>query len=211
MCITCNNLGKDDRQEKVISRAWPYQKPMGRVIEYLDSHEVRAILEAPYQSDIRSRLILRFLASTGVRVTEMLNVSWRDITLTPGQESVTIETLKKRKNRHQRAIPLDDPVLIQLLQKCRPENPDLEEKLFDLSRQSVTAMVKRYARRAGVEKNAYSHIFRHSFAISRLKSGLDIRTLQKLLGHGQITETEKYLQVTDYDIREATKKCPLGW
>lgn len=191
-----------------------------RTIEYLDSLEVKALLDSPYKTNLRDRLILRFLASTGVRVTEMLNVTWKEVSLTLGQEQIRIYTLKKRKKdkegnwvprKEVRAIPLIDSTLIDMLRRYRPDDYEPEGEPFDLSRQAVTAMVKRYAARAGIVKNAYSHILRHSFAVSCLKLGVDLRTLQRLLGHSNINQTAKYLLITTVDIQEKMKELGSEW
>ena len=143
------------------------------------------------------------------KVSEMLSICWKDVSMTPGQENVRVKTLK-RKN-HWREIPLDDPALLTLLKDYRAAEVDPNEHVFSLNRQQVTNMVKQYAKRAGLETNAYAHILRHTFAVERLKQGLDLRSLQRLLGHAKLESTALYLELTNLDIREAVERAPLRW
>lgn len=178
-----------------------------RELEYLTADKVRALLEAPYQTAIRDRIILRILASTGCRVSELIGIRWADVNLLPGQEGIRFFG----KGGKVREVPLDDPTLISLLDRYRPEGVGLDEPLFELTRQSVTQLVKRYAARAGIQETVYAHILRHSYAVQRLKAGLDLRSLQKLLGHARISTTERYLQLTNVDIRSQMKEARLEW
>jgi len=192
----------------VVQETTQSPKERKRETEYLTAEKVRALLDCPFQTNIRDRLILRLLASTGARVTELINLTWRDVSTFPNQEYVRYYG-KRGKIRE---VPIDDLKLVNLLQKYRGDlEPNIDEPLFDLTRQGITAMVKRYAQRAGIQETAYSHILRHSYAVGRLKAGMDLRTLQRLLGHARIDTTEKYLKITNIDIRDRVKEARLEW
>ena len=73
------------------------------------------------------------------------------------------------------------------------------------------AMVKRYGKRCGLEKDVHPHMLRHTFAVHCLKSGMNLRTVQKLLGHEHLTTTQIYLDVTGQDVADDFYAHPLPY
>jgi len=188
----------------------PKTRPTPRVKEYLQAEDVRKLLSTPYPANVRDRLVLRFLASTGCRVTEMLRVRWRDVNLTRKEESVRIITLKQ-KQHVAREVLIDDEELVVLLRTYREEVEDEDQLIFQITRQAVTAMVKRYALLAQVGKNSYAHILRHTYIVQRLKEGVDLRTIQRQVGHARLETTAVYLNLINTDLRDQLERGRLPW
>ncbi|MCA9363789.1 tyrosine-type recombinase/integrase, partial [Candidatus Kaiserbacteria bacterium] len=162
------------------------------------------------------RAILELLFSTGLRVSELCNLSVEDIDLSRDEFSVrgkgdkvrvvfisdmarkaVAEYLKTRKD-------MDDALFIQYgknASRTQKENKDLR-----LTPRSVQRIIKRYATIAGITRKVTPHVIRHSFATDLLSNGADLRSVQALLGHANIATTQVYTHVTDKHLRDIHKK-----
>jgi integrase/recombinase XerD len=149
----------------------------------------------------RERAILELLYSGGLRVSELTRVNLSDVNLHEGHLRMV------GKDSKERIIPLSETAIhaievylnqIRPTQKCRPH----ERALFlnyagrRLSRQCIWKMVKEAAKSAGVDHDITPHTLRHSFAIHLLEKGVDIRSIQELLGHADISTTQIYANVS---------------
>jgi len=85
------------------------------------------------------------------------------------------------------------------------QNPE-ERPIFPFSSVWIWKLVKKYARMSGLPDTMHPHTLRHSFAIHLVRSGLDLRWVQQLLGHGNLNTTQVYLQFKDQDLREGYNK-----
>ncbi len=169
--------------------------------------EVESIIQAPNRetdAGIRNAAILECLYATGMRVSELTNVEQNNLFFEIGFIRVT------GKGNKERLIPVGEVAqlaiehYIELVRhKFKSEkNPQkAKNKLFlsrrgsPLSRMSIWNIVNDAARRAGIEKNVYPHIFRHSFATHLLEGGADLRAVQEMLGHSSIITTEIYTHI----------------
>ncbi len=181
---------------------------MGKKLpKYLKEEEVRKLLNAPDRSKIRDRLILRILYRCGLRVSELTSLRIEDIDFDEG-----MITVRGGKGGKDRVVPIDDETLdlIQLYKRDAEEGIlILSQRGNSLSTRQVERLVKKYAEKAGINKNVYPHMLRHSFAVHCLKSGMNLRSVQKMLGHSSLTTTQVYLDLTGKDVKRDYEEHPL--
>jgi len=181
---------------------------MGRKLpKYLKEDKVRRLLNAPNRDKLRDRIILRILYRCGLRVSELTSLKIRDINFSEG-----MITVRGGKGDKDRIVPIDDDTLdlIQIYIKDREEGVlILSQRDEPISTRQVERIVKKYAKKADIKKNVYPHMLRHSFAVHSLKSGMNLRSVQKILGHSSLTTTQIYLDLTGEDLKEDYEKHPL--
>ncbi len=163
----------------------------------------KIILKANFKSKqgIRDRAILEVLYGTGMRVSEAVNLKLRDINFEVG-------FLKcKGKGQKERIVPFGgkaQTAIRQYLKKARPDfilkKRDVPEIFLSrlgrpISRVSIWKMIKTYTRKANIKKNITPHTLRHSFATHMLEGGADLRIVQELLGHADISTTQIYTHI----------------
>ena len=173
--------------------------------------DIAKLLAAPdmEKSDrgIRDKALLELLYATGMRATEVVSLDVNDINLA----SSTVRCLGK--GAKERIIPIYPgaaKALEEYLEKGRQaliKNPE-EKALFvnhrgeRLTRQGLWLIIKRYAKQVGISELVTPHTLRHSFATHMLDGGADLRNVQKLLGHANISTTQVYTQVSNKHLRE---------
>jgi site-specific recombinase XerD len=190
-------------------------------LTFLEITEVENLLRAPEKFPnqnplitLRDKAILETLFSTGLRVSELINLDRRQVNLERGEfmirgkgdkerivflsdsaKDAVSEYTKKRKDSYQ-------PLFIHV--------GGVQDKYEDgeymrLTARSVQRMIKKYAKMVGIIKEVTPHILRHSFATDLLINGADIRSVQSMLGHSSITTTQIYTHITDKQLREVHK------
>jgi integrase/recombinase XerD len=169
------------------------------ITDYLEREQVDAILEAAHIANHRDYLIIRVLWRTGVRVNELVNIRPGDIEWNNQVINVT-----KAKRGKQRRVLLDKDTLKMLSDYVLALNTPEDRPIFNLTTRQIENIVKKYGNTIGV--NVHPHMLRHSFAIHLVRSGMDLRRLQLLLGHSSLNMTQIYLQFKDDDIREVYQK-----
>ena len=163
----------------------------------LDADRMARLLDIPGGGAIidRDRAILELLYSSGLRLSELTGLDCGDV---DPQDATVRVTGKGNKDR---IVPVGRMALAALAKwhRSRPELAAAGEKaLFvsnrggRLSARSVQARVKHWARRQGIDTNVFPHLFRHSFATHLLESSHDLRGVQELLGHANISTTQVY-------------------
>lgn len=175
--------------------------------EILHAHEVESIINSIDRSEIagiRDAAIIETLYASGMRVSELTELSCDKLFFEIGFIRVI------GKGNKERLVPVGGPAqeaIEHYTKTARKEFLDhskpnkSQNKLFlnqrggPLSRMSIWNIVNKYAKRAGIEKNVYPHIFRHSFATHLLEGGADLRAVQEMLGHTSISTTEIYTHV----------------
>jgi integrase/recombinase XerD len=176
----------------------------------LTEEEVEALLAAPAVSDPlghRDRTMLEVLYATGLRVTELVNLSLAQVNLNQGVLRIV------GKGDRERLIPLGEEAVQwvqQFLQGPRVEI--LLERQTDylfptrrgdrMTRQAFWHIIKRYARKAGVQKDLSPHTLRHAFATHLLNHGADLRVVQMLLGHSDLSTTQIYTHVARERLKD---------
>ncbi len=163
----------------------------------LDADRMARLLAIPGEGILvdRDRAILELLYSSGLRLSELTDLDCGDVDM---QDATVRVTGKGNKDR---IVPVGRLALAALAkwQRSRKEIAAADEKaLFvsnrggRLSARSVQARVKHWARRQGIDTNVFPHLFRHSFATHLLESSHDLRGVQELLGHANISTTQVY-------------------
>lgn len=172
---------------------------MTKIPDYLEKEQVDEILRAAEMSSTRDYLLLRFMWRTGVRVSEVINVTPKDIEFKNG-----VVNVRKAKGGRQRRVPLDEDTLKMLSDYVVALNTPEDQPVFPIKRNRVFNIVKKYGNMIGV--NIHPHTLRHSFAINLVRGGTDLRRVQLMLGHTSLSITQVYLQFNDNDLREAYEK-----
>ena len=185
-----------------------------RVPSVLTSSEVALLLDQPKNVDLkgtRDKAMLEFAYATGMRVTEIISLDIDDVNLEEGY-------VVCRFGSKQRNIPLGSLSLKALKEYIDDARPYLirdesEEALFvnvngtRLTRQGFWKIVKYYKEQAHIEKDITPHVLRHSFATHLLQNGADLKAIQTMLGHSDISSTQVYMQFQDPGIKNEYKKA----
>ena len=184
-----------------------YDKKLPDVLEV---DEVLALLEAPDLSKnngYRDRTMLELLYATGMRVSELIQIKVEDVNIIMGFVKVF------GKGNKERIVPLGETVIDYLETYMETVRPQLLKKtvtdtLFlnmhgkPLSRQALWKMIKQNGIKAQIYKTLTPHTLRHSFATHLLENGADLRAVQEMLGHSDISTTQLYTHVSKSQIRK---------
>ena len=185
-----------------------------RVPSVLTSQEVELLLEQPKAVDlkgIRDKAMLEFAYATGMRVTEIINLNIDDLNLKEGY--VSCKNANKQRNIPLGAISIN--ALKDYIKKARPYliKSEDEKSLFvningkRLTRQGFWKIVKYYKEQAHIDKDITPHVLRHSFATHLLQNGADLKAIQVMLGHSDISSTQVYMQFQDEGLKNIYKKA----
>ena len=180
----------------------------------LSSQEVSLLLEQPSGENlksIRDKAMLEFAYATGMRVTEIISLNIEDIDL-----NASLVTC--RNGNKQRIIPLGKMSLNALQEYISTARSNLikdenEKALFvningrRLTRQGFWKIIKYYKEQAHITKEITPHMLRHSFATHLLQNGADLKSIQTMLGHSDISSTQVYMQFQDDSIKNIYKKA----
>ena len=185
-----------------------------RVPSILPSQEVELLLEQPKNVDLkgsRDKAMLELAYATGMRVTEIINLNCDDVNLKEG--FVTCSNQNKQRN-----IPIGTisaKALKEYIDNARPilVKDENEEALFvningkRLTRQGFWKIVKYYKEQAHISKDITPHVLRHSFATHLLQNGADLKAIQTMLGHSDISSTQVYMQFQNQGLKNVYKKA----
>ena len=185
--------------QKIAIERIPFPRRERKLPMILSQEEVKALLEAPLT--LRHRALLAVLYGCGVRVAEVTHLKVTDIDAR--RQVLWVRQGKGRKDRQ----TLLSPKLLELLRiYWRAERPT--EWLFPganptrpISPKAVFLACQKAGRKAGLSKPVHPHLLRHAFATHLLEAGVNLRTIQILLGHANLETTARYLQVADVSIR----------
>lgn len=185
-----------------------------RVPSVLTAQEVELLLEQPKDVDLkgtRDKAMLEFAYATGMRVTEIINLNIEDVNL--AEEYVICRVGSKQRN-----IPLGSlslKALKEYIEEARPIliKSEKEKALFvnvngqRLTRQGFWKIVKYYKEQAHITKDITPHVLRHSFATHLLQNGADLKAIQTMLGHSDISSTQVYMQFQDPGLKDIYQKA----
>ena len=182
--------------------------------EILSEEEIKRLLDQPAShvpKELRDKAMIELLYATGIRVSELISLELSDVNL-------QLEYVTCRDGHKERTVPFGDTARQALelyLEKSRPRLVEDESSrlLFTncsgepMSRQGFWKIVKYYGKQAGLGSDITPHTLRHSFAAHLLGNGADLKSVQELMGHSDISTTQVYMQLSDRKIREVYKKA----
>ncbi len=188
-------------------------KSMRPIPSVLSGEEIESLLSAPNSSSprgFRDAAMLHTMYAAGLRVSELVTLKLKDLNLVAGFLSVT------GKGDKQRLVPIGEwasVMLTKYIEEIRPRyaTPTVTEVFLSdrkkpMSRQGFWQIVKKYTLKAGISKNVSPHKLRHSFATHLLEGGADLRSVQAMLGHADISTTQIYTHVTMRHMVESHRK-----
>ena len=196
-------------------------------LHYLEPDEVESLADNVDSPSLRNELIIRLLYQTGLRRGELVNT--RVVDVDTAERTISVRATKSHLNRTVRYQPSLDAIMNRWLDVNRPalSKPD-SDYLFPTTHSDqigeayVGTIVGDAAENAGLQEVVFTdasgrermkisaHTLRHTYAVRCLKNGMDVRTLQKLMGHAQIETTEKYLRLSEDDVLDAARKFGAG-
>lgn len=182
--------------------------------EILTSKEVVLFLEQPQCVDakgFRDHAMLELLYATGIRVSELISLNLSDLNLTAG-------FIHCESKGRERIIPMYHTAVKAMQDYVRDVRPQIiadsgEQALFvnmsgeRMSRQGFWKIIKYYQEKAGIEKDITPHTLRHSFAVHLLENGADLRSIQEMLGHADISSTQIYTHVVKNQLKDIYNKA----
>lgn len=189
------------------------EKTEKRLPQILTGKEVELLLQQPQLTDFkgyRDKAMLELLYATGIRVSELINLDLSHVNTSAGFIRVGEEK--------ERIIPLY-PAAVKALRvyiaEIRPQMiADPQQKsLFvnmngeRMTRQGFWKIIKSYQEKAGIQKQITPHTLRHSFAAHLLENGADLRSIQEMLGHSDISSTQIYAQIVKQNIKNVYEQC----
>ena len=183
-----------------------------KIPNILTAKEVELLLEQPQDIDlkgIRDKAMLEFAYATGMRVTEIISLDISDVNLEEGY--VTCNSSPRK-----RTIPLGNlslGALKEYIEKARPiliKDESIKALFVNingkrLTRQGFWKIVKYYKEQAHITKEITPHVLRHSFATHLLQNGADLKAIQTMLGHSDISSTQVYMQFQDENLKDIYK------
>jgi len=173
-----------------------------RLPQFLTEEEVKRLIMVA--DKFRNKLIVRLLYTTGLRVSELVNLNWEDIDFK--NKEIIVRSGKGGKGR----IVLVDEATLKMLLKYKEMTGKDRGSVFDLSVRTVQHIIKELRERAKLTKKVTPHVLRHTFATHLLEAGADIRAIQELLGHSSLSTTQIYTHVTREHIRKEYLKAFKG-
>jgi integrase/recombinase XerD len=191
-----------------------YPKLETKLPVFLNIHEVEKLLEAPNSSSLfgqRDRAMLELLYSCGLRVSELINLSYHNINIK--EEFIRIHG----KGNKERILPMGEIAIDYLtayesnsrptlLKNSQSDSYFLSNRGKAMSRQNFFYIIKAYATQAGIDKPLSPHSLRHAFATHLVQKGADLRSVQLMLGHSDISSTQLYTHIQNAQLKAQHEK-----
>lgn len=189
------------------------EKAEKKLPQILTGKEVELLLDQPKCTDLkgyRDKAMLELLYATGIRVSELINLDVSDVNILGG-------FVKCGADEKVRIIPLYPAAIKALSDYMTDVRPKMvadsdEDSLFvnvsgeRMSRQGFWKIIKYYQEKAQIDKDITPHTLRHSFAAHLLENGADLRSIQEMLGHSDISSTQVYAQLVKHNLKSVYHK-----
>ena len=180
--------------------------------EFLTEEEVKRLIEAAFGKDekdirgLRDRAILETFYSTGIRISELVGLNIEDLDFISGIAKV------RGKGKKERIVPIGEIALGAIrryLENRKKESPALflNKSNNRISTRGVRNIVEKYIHRVGIKHGISAHTLRHSFATHLLNRGADLRSVQELLGHANLSTTQIYTHLTTERLKSVYDKA----
>lgn len=187
-------------------------------VDFLEDEEVTSLMETPDVSrpaGARDKAILELLFSSGLRVSELVNLNRNDINFKRR------EFVVRGKGNRDRIVFVSEKAIAAIEHYLKQRNDNYKPLFIHLSgskselnegnytrlgARSIQRLVSRYARAAGITKDVTPHTLRHTFATDLLRNGADLRSVQALLGHSNISTTQIYTHLTNPQLKQVHQK-----
>lgn len=179
----------------------------------LSAEDVDKLLNQPSPKDakgIRDKAMLELLYATGIRVSELIELKVNDVNIPAG----FIKCTSAKKERYIPIGNLAKKSLVNYITNARTKLMHSEEELLfvncngsKLSRQGFWKIIKQYGKAAGIDVDITPHTLRHSFAAHLLENGADLKSIQEMLGHSDISSTQVYAHLMKSKIKSVYEKA----
>lgn len=198
-------------------------KRKDRTVKFLKEEELKRLFEAVCgddESSLRDKAILEVLFSTGLRVSELASLNRDQVNIKSGEFGVigkggkarVVFLSKKAKDALQAYLnKRKDPYSPLFLRYSGPSlDNELTDEKYRLSVRSIQRMINKYRKKASITFPIGPHVLRHSYATDLLSHGADLRSVQEMLGHKNISTTQIYTHVTNVRLKEVHEKFHSG-
>jgi len=173
-----------------------------------EQKQLLEVFDLRYHSGRKNRLMVELMLTIGLRVSEICKLKWQDIRWREGKILI-----KQGKGEKDRNLFLPES-LIERLKNYKDEFEDLKDSSFifqtrtgkAIDRSTLNALVKKYAVKAGISKNVYNHLLRHTALTDLYSNTKDIRKVQAIAGHASIQTTQIYTHISAEDIKDTLIK-----
>lgn len=183
------------------------EKKLPKILSIMEVEELLKQPSSKVPSGMRDKAMLELLYATGIRVSEIISLNISDVNLDMGYIKCY------GKGSKERLVPLGSIAVKSVHEYVNKGRPQIvrtyeEATLFvnhhgnRLTRQGFWKIIKKYAHQANITKEITPHTLRHSFATHLLENGADLRSVQEMLGHADISTTQIYTQVTKNQLKE---------
>jgi site-specific recombinase XerD len=188
-----------------------------RDLDLINEDELKRLINTPSGNnpkELRDKALMELLFSTGLRVSELCSLNRDSVDMKREEFSI------RGKGGKVRVVFVSDSAK-EILKEYLNKRQDTEDAMFvqmggkksddmRLTSRSVERIIAYYARKAGISKKVTPHVIRHSFATDLLRNGADIRSVQVMLGHSNISTTQIYTHITDKELKNIHKKFHSG-
>ena len=183
-----------------------------RLPHFLTEEEVRHLIEAAFSKDekdirgLRDRAVLETFYSTGIRISELVGLNREDLDFISGIAKV------RGKGKKERIVPIGEAALRAISRYLESRKKEsavlfLNKSGNRISTRGVRDIVEKYIHRAGIKQGISAHTLRHSFATHLLNRGADLRSVQELLGHANLSTTQIYTHLTTERLKSVYDKA----
>ncbi len=195
-----SNILKED-----ITRNIKRPKKEKKIPSVLTKDEVRKLIDSVISK--KSRLMISFMYACGFRVSEVANMKIKDLNF-----EEKIGNVRQGKGKKDRMFNIPEFLIEDLLSQTEKQKETNQEYLFTgpngrLTERNLQKIIKKAAAKAGIKKDVHCHTLRHSFATHLLENGVDIRKIQELLGHSDLSTTQVYTHISSEELKKI--KSPL--
>lgn len=184
------------------------KRKIPEILTEYEQEQLINIFNTRYFNSFRNRTMIKLFLASGLRLSEMVNLRWKDINLMTGQLKVV-----EGKGSKDRILWISDSIVeeLRLFKEYQCEKIGLCEYVFTtstknkLDSRNIRRMVSEYSKKAGITKNISPHTFRHTFASDLLRATKNLRLVQKALGHEDLSTTMIYTHIVDQELEDALK------